>query len=115
MKNLKLLRKSLNLTQDKVAESIGIPKPTYAHYEVQRHEPDLKTLIKIADFFNCSIDYLLGHQTSGILHLDSFTPTQRKLIEIIKQLNTDQTLQVIGYCTAMLNQPFDAIKPQKPW
>ena len=57
---LKEIRKQHNLTQQKVAEHLGITQSTYAYYETGRNEPDLETLKKLADLYNCSLDYLVG-------------------------------------------------------
>lgn len=116
MKNLKKLRLENNLTQEEISKMINKSAVAYGFYESGRNEPDIKTLIQLADYYNCSVDYLIDHKTQGVLHLDSFTPMQQKLVEIIKQLNPDQTLQVIGYCSGMLNIPFDQVKPNnRPW
>lgn len=50
-------------SQIKVAEAVGISQPTYNQYERGRAEPNLSTLIKLAEHFGVSIDYLLGRQT----------------------------------------------------
>lgn len=47
-------------TQEEVAKHIGISRARYAHYENERSEPDIETLQKLADYFNVSIDFLLG-------------------------------------------------------
>lgn len=111
MKNLRLIRELNNMTQRDCATALSMPKTTFCYYEQGKVSPSMDTLIKIADYFNCSIDYLLGHETPGILHLDSFTPTQQKLIELIKQLNPDQTLQTVGYCSALLKTSTELPRP----
>ena len=58
--NLKSLRKEKGLTQDQLSKLIGIAQTTYAGYETGRYEPDIETLIKIADYFKVSVDYLVG-------------------------------------------------------
>jgi transcriptional regulator with XRE-family HTH domain len=59
-KRITALRTAKGLTQQAVATGISISRATYAHYEIDRREPDNKTLIKIANFFDVSTDYLLG-------------------------------------------------------
>jgi len=49
-------------SQEEVAKKIGISQRTYSHYENGKREPDHKTLIAICDFFDVSIDYLLGRK-----------------------------------------------------
>ena len=59
---LKRIRLKMNLTQKDVAEILGITRTAYANYEQGLREPDLLTLWKIADFFDVSVDYLLGRK-----------------------------------------------------
>lgn len=54
------LRKERGMTQKEVAERLGIGGSTMTMYETGRREPNMETLIKIADFFDVSTDYLLG-------------------------------------------------------
>ena len=57
---LKELRKSLNLTQKDVYSSIGMSAIGYQRYEYGEREPAFKNLLALADFFNVSLDYLVG-------------------------------------------------------
>ncbi|MDF9482603.1 helix-turn-helix transcriptional regulator [Bacillus cereus] len=54
------LRKERKLRQEDMAKHLGIARTTYAMYEQGNREPDYTTLQKLADFFNVSVDYLLG-------------------------------------------------------
>jgi transcriptional regulator with XRE-family HTH domain len=54
------LRNEKEWTQDKVAEMLGIPKPTYAGYENNFRRPQFETVVKLAEIFNTSTDYLMG-------------------------------------------------------
>jgi transcriptional regulator with XRE-family HTH domain len=54
------LRKEINYTQRQMAERLGIKQPSYVRYEIGTSEPTQEVLIKIADIFNVSLDYLLG-------------------------------------------------------
>ncbi|EWH21213.1 MULTISPECIES: helix-turn-helix domain-containing protein [Bacillus] len=56
---LKELRESKKLTQEQVAKFLGTTRGTYAHYEINKRKPDYDTLIKLADFFGVTTDYLL--------------------------------------------------------
>jgi transcriptional regulator with XRE-family HTH domain len=56
---LKQLRESKNLTQQEMADKIGLARGTYAHYEIDRREPDNATIGRLADFFGVTTDYLL--------------------------------------------------------
>ncbi|MBO5060137.1 MAG: helix-turn-helix transcriptional regulator [Clostridia bacterium] len=56
---LKYLRKKRHLSQTRLAMELNISQNTVSRYETGSHEPDIKALIRIADYFNVSIDYLL--------------------------------------------------------
>ncbi len=57
---LKQCRKEKGLTQGQVAIYCDITEKTYQNYELMTRQPKLEILIKIADIFNVSIDYLVG-------------------------------------------------------
>jgi len=57
---LHTLRKERKLRQEDMAKQLGIARTAYAMYEQGNREPDYNTLIKLATFFEVSIDYLLG-------------------------------------------------------
>ncbi|MGH4137914.1 cobalamin-dependent protein [Clostridium sp.] len=57
---LKNLRVENNLLQKDLAEMLGLAQTTIANYEQGKRFPDEEMVIKIADFFNVSLDYLLG-------------------------------------------------------
>lgn len=61
MKNLKKLRKEYNLSQQKLAEILHVSQQSVYKYENNITSPDIETLIRMADFFNTSIDYLVEH------------------------------------------------------
>lgn len=59
-KNLIELRKLNKLTQRDVARHLGISQPSYTRYENGKSEPTIENLIKLADLFDVSIDFLCG-------------------------------------------------------
>ena len=61
LKNLKLLRESAAITQKQLAEAIGVSQQSINKYENHNIEPDIETLIRMADFFDTSVDYIIGH------------------------------------------------------
>lgn len=56
---LRLLRKQKNISQLKLALDLNINQNTISRYETGEREADYATLIKLADYFGVSIDYLL--------------------------------------------------------
>lgn len=59
MKGLKIIRKSKNLNQQKVAFDLNISRGSLSYYENGKREPSLEMLVKMSDYFNVSIDYLI--------------------------------------------------------
>ncbi len=57
---LKELRKQQNITQLKLAMDLNMNQNTISRYETGEREAGYKELIMLADYFNVSIDYLLG-------------------------------------------------------
>lgn len=59
-KRLIELRKKHKKTQKEMADLLGITRPAYTAYESGNRHPDYESLLKIAEFFDVSTDYLLG-------------------------------------------------------
>ena len=57
---IKDLREDRDLRQSDVAKSTGIDQRTLSNYETGKTNPDSYALIRLADFFDVSIDYLVG-------------------------------------------------------
>ena len=70
-RHLRELRRSRNLTQKELAESLGIAKSTISMYEKGHHEPNFDTLTKIANFFGAPVGSLVSpsHATEVIKKL----------------------------------------------
>lgn len=61
-KKLKQLRKSEKLTQQELADKLGIGRVNYTRYETGAVRPDYETLILIADFYKISLDEMFGRE-----------------------------------------------------
>jgi transcriptional regulator with XRE-family HTH domain len=60
MKRLKELREQKNISQLKLALDLNITQNSISRYETGQREADYATLIMLADYFDVSVDYLLG-------------------------------------------------------
>ena len=69
---LQELKQRQNVMQKDVAASVGVPLRTYQRYERGESEPQLSVLIRIADFYGVSLDYLAGR--SEVSEPESETP-----------------------------------------
>lgn len=61
---IKNLRKKNNLTQGQLAEKMNLTQASISGYETGDRQPDNEILTRIADFFDVSIDYLLGRSSN---------------------------------------------------
>lgn len=66
---LKTLRKSQRLTQQAVADKVGITRATISNYEIGRRTPHLKDLQKLAAFYNVGLDYFGISTADEVLEL----------------------------------------------
>mgnify|MGYP003420912115 CR=1 FL=1 len=89
-----------NLTQKQICNDLGISVKNLSNYEVGRSEPDIKTLIQFADYFNVSLDYLCGRQWNNQV---GYIPDDKKeVVKIILQLNEINTIKLFGYASGLL-------------
>ena len=61
LKHLRKLREESGISQKTLADAIGVSQQSINKYENHNIEPDIETLIRMAEFFNVSIDYIVGH------------------------------------------------------
>ncbi|GMA48022.1 helix-turn-helix domain-containing protein [Tetragenococcus muriaticus] len=59
-KNIRSIREDNDITQRQVAELLNVSQNTYSQYETGKIEWTASTLIQLADYFDVSVDYLLG-------------------------------------------------------
>lgn len=85
MLRLKELREDRDLRQSDVARATGIDQRTISNYETGKSNPDSYALIKLADFFEVSVDYLLGRTDRDL----TTSEEKKQAIEDIQSLLED--------------------------
>lgn len=85
-KRLRYLREKKNMSQKDLAKELDIPNQNISNYEREFRHPDFETLKRLADYFNVSIDYLLGHEVKDI---DSMSDEEidEEIKEIMKEVD----------------------------
>ena len=71
--NLKKLRKEKKITQEELSKIIGVERSSIGKYESSGVIPSVDVLNKIADYFNVSVDYLLGRSNAPANPIDPFS------------------------------------------
>lgn len=101
------LRKEKNITQAELAKKLNIRQTTVSSWENGVSVPDYPTLIKLADFFEVSTDFLLGREDDfGIVQPQSAAPSldkdEQELIANFRELNRLQKQKILAYTEGML-------------
>lgn len=94
---LKELRKARGLTQEQLAAILGVERSSVGKYESRPVIPSADVLNKIADYFDVSIDYLLGREdTKKTIPMDwewKLTPEQATALDIKDRLDIGKRIQ----------------------
>lgn len=83
---LALLRKEKKLSQYELADKLGFTRGQIANYEQGKRQPDFETLQKLADFFDTSIDYLLGRTDDRRRNLEKENKIIKDAEDLLKAL-----------------------------
>lgn len=93
------LRKQMKMSQNKLGEVLGVAQNTICNWEMGNRQPDYDSLIKMADLFGVSTDFILGRDTDDISEemvilnraAKKMTPEQRKkLLDVAKRIFEDE-------------------------
>lgn len=100
-KKLKLLRESKQKSQQQVCSALNIEQSTLANYENGKRIPKLEILIKIAEYYQCSVDFLLGLEETNDTNQNidyANSKTDISLSDRIKslRLSADMTQEEFG-------------------
>lgn len=98
---LKEIRKSANITQLQLAKALNISQQNLCRYETGQNEPDIQTIIKLADFFHTTTDNLLGHNVPYLLDTSTLSQEQNELIKEIKKLSSSNCKRVLDFITGI--------------
>ncbi len=101
------LLKESGQTQQQMADYLGISQASFYAYTIGKAEPSLEKLIKLADYFGCSVDYLIGHQTSNMLQIDDFSENKKAVLHELSLMTDDQVLLLIGYIERIKEQTIE--------
>lgn len=65
------LRKENKLTLKQLGDFLGLAESTISQYETGKREPDIKTMVKLSEYFHVSLDYLMGNVSEPWFYLDN--------------------------------------------
>ena len=104
LERIKRLREKAGLSQKALAEKIGVSQQSINKYENHNIEPDIETLIRIADVFDTSVDYLIGrseidHKIEKLQACD-LNEEERCLLDRFRPLEHGQRQSVLSLLEA---------------
>lgn len=106
MTRLKQLRKQLGETQAELADFLGITRAAYTNIENGKREPDFETIIKLANHFSVTIDYLFGKEKSPAIKDDDEAKNSNgeRAAEIIDRLPPAKQEEALNYLRFLAQQ-----------
>lgn len=102
---LRQLRKNAKLTLKDIAKLIGVSYQTVSNWEKGGTEPDIQSIIRLADFFSVTTDYLLEHDNDEVYFKD--------LINKLDNLNKDQLMTITKSMVVNLLENFNSFGDNK--
>ncbi len=108
MTQFKALRQGKGLTQQNIADLLGITRGAYANIENGKREPDFAALFALADYFKVSIDYLLGRDDQKKeptpVSEDGLSETARQFMSLVDRLSPAQQDLLLSQLQAWTEQ-----------
>lgn len=95
-KNFERLLVQNNITPYRVAKEAGVTQTALSNWKTGRSTPKTKTLQKIADYFNVTVDYLLGDEDSREPDIDNNIDLDKRLNELLGDLINNDTVYFSG-------------------
>ncbi len=105
MIKIRELRKVAGITQEEAAKHLQISRQVFANYENEINQPSPEMLCKIADYFNVTIDYLVGRESEDGLVVpegQSLSGDEKELLEGFRRLNAAGKGRILGNLEGLL-------------
>ena len=96
--NLRILRKNFKLTQQEVADILGIDRSTYTFYEAGKSSPTKENIVKLCDIYNVTVGYLLGvERNCPELKVSDRTERVDEISEGISKISRNEKFLIMAY------------------
>lgn len=104
MENLRKIREQRNINQLKVATDLDMTQESISKYETNRATPSANVLIKLANYFNCSVDYLLDRTENPKMNIEKVSIQNEEIESLIfrfNKLSTENKNKLDGFLSAL--------------
>lgn len=100
------------IKQHDLAELLNISRSAIYKYQQGKAEPSISMLIKIADYFDVSLDYLCERQNKNVIQTSGLSKNKKELLESIISMPEEQVYALLGYIARMQEHPIEKILNQ---
>lgn len=104
MQRLKELRTQRGLTQSQIGELLGVSCVTIARYEAGEREPSNAKLTTLANFFDVSVDYLMGREEPAKDGAEAYPPHLQEAYRVLSDLTPQELAEVVEVAKFKLYQ-----------
>lgn len=105
MIRLRELRVEKTVTQQEIADKIGVSRQVYANWENEINQPDLKMFSLLADFFGVTADYLLGRTDdfgNAVAPVPVLSDEENGLLALYRKMTREQKARFLSYGEGLL-------------
>ena len=100
---LKEIRQRIGKSQQQVADFLQMQRPSYANIENNRRDPDTSTILKLSEYFHCSIDELFGINQA---RLPEMTGSERRAARLFSDLNEEGQEKALEYLEFLIGKGY---------
>lgn len=100
--NMKNLRKENKKSQEEIAKKIDTSQANYGKIENGNIEPGIDKLIKLADYYNVSMDYLIGRPFGN--EIGYLSKEELEFVKMYLKLNQQNKYKIAGYALGLYSQ-----------
>jgi len=105
MLKLRSLREERKINQQKIAMDLQISQASISKYEIGSAEPDINTILRLAEYFHVSTDYLLGKSEMKIpMERKDLTDAEIEHLVVYKSLSKPQKEKADAYIRGILDE-----------
>ena len=102
---IKELRENKKESQQKLAMLLNVSQTMISRYELEQAYPDVEMLIKLAEHFGVSVDYLIGLSESKLPYTKSnLSEQEQQMLFLFKRLSKTQKEKAVSYIEGMLEE-----------
>lgn len=108
LKNIKKLRIDKGLSQQQLADIIGVSQQSINKYENHGVEPSIETLSLLADCFDTSVDFIIGRteikRKIQEVEIYALSEEEKKIVDVFRQLEKSDSQIILNLCKRFLKE-----------